>query len=261
MKIAFIGSGNMGEALIATIIKSNRDLIATDIKKERLRYISNKYKIETTDNNKEAVRKSNIVFLCVKPQTMETVLNEIKDCVDKNKVVVSIAAGITTKFIEKYLSKTPVVKIMPNIPISVNEGVIAICKGKRCRDSHIFLVKKLLRNGGKIIEVKEEEMSIITALSGSGPAYLFYFAECMIDAAMKFGLKSEKADLLVRQTLFGASKVLIERGGRPEKFRQEVSSPGGTTEAAIKYLENKKFRSILFRAIDNARLRAEELKK
>jgi len=263
-RVAFIGCGNMGSALISGTLGSgliSKDkVLVTDIRPKRLEYIRKKEGVSTTENNREAVEKSDIIVLAVKPQVMERVLSEIKDVVTGDKVIISIAAGITTGFIEKALEReVPVVRVMPNTPILVKTGASGISPGKYVGEQEEAVAEQMMRRVGIVVKVPEEMLDAVTALSGSGPAYIFYIIESLIKAGMEMGLSEDDVRKLVGQTVLGAVKMVMDTGESPQVLRARVTSPGGTTETALKYLEEKGFQKILIAAVKEAAIRSKEL--
>ncbi|MBU0952091.1 MAG: pyrroline-5-carboxylate reductase [Elusimicrobia bacterium] len=261
-KILFLGAGNMAESIISGLINSNSFLkhriTATDIRKERLSYLSKKYGISISPKN---IGSYDILVIAVKPQQMPDLLAGLSGKITKKQTVVSVAAGISTSFIEKFLGKVPVIRTMPNTPVFVREGMAALCAGKYASKNNSNRAATLFSCAGKTIVLSEKHFDTVTSISGSGPAYLFYFAESMIKAAEKMGLDKTTAKTLVIQTLFGASKMLRSSGEAPELLRQRVTSPGGTTEQAIKYFEAKKLKTIVLEAVKCAKKRSKELTK
>jgi pyrroline-5-carboxylate reductase len=265
-KIAFIGSGNMAEALVCGLLNSGligpACITSTDPRDERRRYMEKKYKIRTTTDNCAAVRNADVILIAVKPQQIETLLTEIGPVVRSTQLVISIAAGITTGFIEKFFQPgTPVVRVMPNTPALVGEGAIAVAAGSNAAPRHIALSKKLLSTAGIVVELPENAINAVTALSGSGPAYVFFLAEAMEKAGVEMGLPAETAALLTRQTIFGAGKMLVSCLTPATELRCTVTSPGGTTAAAIEHMEKKRFTEIVCQALARAKDRARELAK
>ncbi|MBN1385335.1 MAG: pyrroline-5-carboxylate reductase [Elusimicrobia bacterium] len=258
-KIGFIGAGNMAEALINGIIKSGipgRNILVSDINSKRLNYISKKFRIKKVPCNTAVVKASNIVFIAVKPHHVEEVLKKLSNSFNDKKLLVSIAAGIKTSKIEKYVRNIPVIRVMPNTPALLGLGAIAISRGKYAKFADMKTAEKLLKSCGVVVTVGEGQMDAVTAISGSGPAYIFYIAEAMRKTAVKMGLSEKNAKDLVNQTLLGASNMLIETGEEPEMLRKKVTSKGGTTEAAFKYLLKKGFANIFQKAILSAKNRA-----
>lgn len=245
-KVAIIGAGNMGSAIMKRIKKKYRIIVSdTD---------PNKLKGLNIRDNKKAVMDSDIIILAIKPQNMDAVLDEIKGT---NKPVISIAAGITTRRIEKKLGKVPVIRVMPNTPLLVGMGMSAICLGRYAKDRHIRLADKIFSSMGKVVITKESVMDAVTAISGSGPAYVYLFIESLIRSARGLGLSKE----LVLQTLKGAIVLLEKTGKSPEELRKQVTSPGGTTEAALKVFQKEGFSRIIDKAVNAACKRAKELSR
>jgi len=263
-RVAFIGCGNMGSALISGILRSwliSRDkVLVTDIRPERLEYMREKEGVSTTENNREAVEKSDVIVLAVKPQVIGKVLSEIRDVVTEDKVIISIAAGITTGFVEEALGReVPVVRVMPNAPALVKSGASGISLGRYASEEEEAIAEEMFRGVGIVVKVPEQMLDAVTALSGSGPAYIFYIIESLIKAGMDMGLSEDDATKLVSQTALGAARMFLETGESPQVLRAKVTSPGGTTEAALKHLEKKGFQKILIAAVKEAAKRAKEL--
>lgn len=261
--IGFIGGGNMAEALIRGILKGMgsvkpEDIIVSEPRDERRRYLSETYKVKTTSSNKEATRLSKIIILAVKPQNMESVLEEIKDLIDPDKLIVSIAAGITISYIQSKLKTERIIRVMPNTPALIGEGisVYSLCECFTGRE--VDLVKEILMSVGRAISLPEKYMDAVTALSGSGPGFIAYFVEAMIEAGIKTGLSEEVAKELTIQTLSGTSR-LLETGLSPQRLREMVTSPGGTTQAGLNVLNTRDFKGLITETILAAKKRAEEL--
>lgn len=256
----------MGEALIAGLLKSGHwkpsQITACDIRQDQLAKLQTQYKVRASSDNRWAVRGASVILLAVKPQHMKHVLEELGPVIQKNQLVLSIAAGITTALIEKYLAKgVPVIRIMPNTPALVSLGMSGLARGKAARDGDEKLATSIMATVGAVAAVSEKDMDAVTAVSGSGPAYVFYLAEAMKDAGVAMGLAPHIADLLVRQTIQGAGKLLAQSHEEPQTLRARVTSPGGTTEAALKVMERAKVRGIFKRALIRARSRSLELSK
>lgn len=263
-RIAFIGSGNMGEALIKGItgasVFKNRNIIVTDIRKERLEHIKGLYKVNTTTDNRYAVKKSDIILFAVKPQIISKVVKEIGDLIDREKLIITIAAGITISSIQDHLNKKgKIIRVMPNIPAIVREGVSAIACGDDISKKDIEITKRIFNAVGRTVVVDESMMDAVTGLSGSGPAYVFLIIESLTDAGVKMGLPRDISRLLSVQTILGAAKLAMESGEHPGKLKDMVTSPGGTTIAGLHALEKGKLRSALMSAVEAATKRSEEL--
>ena len=263
-KIVFVGGGNMGEALIAGLLRSGHwkpsQLIACDIRQDQLIKLQLRYKVRASADNRWAVREADIVLLAVKPQHMQRVLEEVGPVIRQNQLVLSIAAGITTSFIEKFLAKrVPVVRVMPNTPALVGLGMAGLACGRYARRFHESTARAIMETVGKVVTVAERDMDAVTAVSGSGPAYVFYVAEAMKGAGVHLGLAPDVADQLVRQTVKGAGVLLSLSHEEARTLRERVTSPGGTTEAALKVMEAAKVRATFMKALRSARDRSKEL--
>ena len=261
MKIGFIGGGNMAEAMIKGMTSRDmKDILVSDPRNERRQYLQENFGIETTGSNKEVASSCNIIILAVKPQNMETVVSEISETVTGEKTVVSIAAGITLDYLSSRLKTEKLIRVMPNTPALVQEGmsVMSLCECFSGRD--IALVREILMSVGKVITLPEKYMDAVTAVSGSGPAFIALFIEAMIEGGIKSGLNNDDALTLAVQTLAGASK-LLDSGMSPLKLREMVTSPGGTTEAGLKIFDEKGFKGIVSDAVEAAKNRAGELGK
>lgn len=265
-RIAFIGVGNMGEALIKGLLAAAtvrpEQLIATDIRRDRLEAIRKAYQIETLADNREAVSKAQILLLAVKPQVMDAVLGELAPAVAEDHLLLSIAAGIRTAFIEARFSRpTRVVRIMPNTPALVLAGATAIAPGRHTTAEDLQTARQIFEAVGRVVEIEEKLMEAVTGLSGSGPAYVFVVIEALTDAGVRTGLPREVATLLAAQTVLGAARMVLETGEHPARLRDAVTSPAGTTIAGLHVLEDAGFRGILMTAVEAATRRAQELGK
>ena len=262
--IAFIGAGNMGEALIRGLlaageIKPER-IIITDIREERLGTLSKAFGVRTSTDNAAAVAASDIVLLAVKPQQMTHALAGFRDQMTGDKLIISIAAGIPTTKIEGALGGAPhVVRVMPNTPALVGAGATALCKGRHATDNDLAIAETILGAVGTTARTEEQFMDAVTALSGSGPAYIFLVAEAMTKAGIEVGLSEHVSQMLTRQTILGAARLMVESGELPAELRRRVTSPGGTTEAAIKVMNDRKLMEIFVEAIKAATQRGHEL--
>ena len=258
MKIGIIGAGNMGEAIIKGLLLKAcflncSKIIVSDVSGGRLKYIKKRYKVRTTDCSEDLIKLADIIILAVKPQQIAGVLAEIGRFIDQRKLVISIAAGVKVKYIEKsFLSKVPVIRVMPNMPALVQKGVSTFCCGRYVKKADKKTAFNILSNIGEVIEVKESLMDVVTAISGSGPAYFFFLEEALIECAKKHGLGEMVARRLVAQTAFGASALVLETDESPKDLRQRVTSKGGTTEAAFKVFEQAKLKKIFENAVDAA---------
>jgi len=267
-KIAVIGAGNMGGAIIKGIKNAKShlphhvkkkvyEIIASDIDKKKLKRL----KVFTAKTNKEAIETADIIILAIKPQNIDKLLHEIKNITRSSQLIISIAAGITTKKIEKALIRNiPVVRVMPNTPALVGMGMSVLCPGKYAEARHLQTAKRIFSSMGKVEIVKREKlMDAVTAVSGSGPAYVYLFIESIINSALKMGLSKESAKKLVVQTIKGSIKLLEDTNKEPETLRRQVTSPGGTTEAALRVFKKKQFQKIINIGILSAEKKSREL--
>lgn len=262
MTVAILGAGGMGEALLSGLLRAGRraeDLLVTRRRAERGQELFERYGVELV-SNVEATRKAGTLILAVKPQDMGTLLDEISSEVRTGQLVVSLAAGVTTSFIEARLPDgVAVVRVMPNTPALVDEGMAAISPGAHCDDSHLEEAENLLRATSRVVRVPEKQLDAVTAVAGTGPAYFFYVVEAMIEAGVHLGLPRTTATEMVVQTIVGSAKLLRESGEHPTVLREQVTSPGGTTAAAVRLLEEGRVRADFLAAIEAARDRARAL--
>lgn len=263
-RVAFLGGGKMAEALISGLIRSGGrtidEIMVTCRRDERARELAGKYGITATLDNPEAARWANVLVLMAKPQDMDVLLAQIRGHVNPEDLVVSFAAGIRTSFAEKHLpDDVPVVRVMSNVPVMVDEAMSVITPGRRATEQHLATTEELLGYVGKVLRLKETHLDAVTATSGSGPAYFFLLAEAMIEACILLGLSRDVATDLIVQTMLGSAKMLRDTGRHPVELREMVTSPGGTTIAAIRHLEEAGVRAAFLNAIDAARIRSEQL--
>ena len=264
-KIAIIGAGNMGEALISGLIVSGsskpESIICTDVRESRLKEIKKEYGVRTTENNVDAVEASDIIVYAVKPQIIAAVLKETAQKLDMSKLVISIAAGVPMAAIESCLNKNlRLIRVMPNIAAAVKEAASAIAAGGHATDEDVDLAMEIFNSIGKCVFLKENYlMDAITGLSGSGPAYIFLIVDALADAGVKMGLSREEALFLSTQTVLGAAKLLMETGEHPGQLKDKVTSPGGTAIAGLATLEEGGLRTTLIHAVEAATRRSKEL--
>ena len=259
-KIGFIGTGNMATALIRSIKDDNR-IISSDKNEEKLEKAEKELGIKTTADNNEVAKSSEIIFICTKPHDIKEILQEIKPNVE-NKIVVSIAAGIKIRFIEDIVGKNKkIVRVMPNLNCIVAEMAAAFSCNENIKAVEKELIKNLLNKAGLAIEVEEEKMDAVTALGGSGPAFIAYILDAFSKAAEKQGLGKEISYNLALQTLFGTAKLLKETKENPESLIKRVASPNGTTIAGLNILEKSELKSIIEKTIEAAAKRSKELGK
>ncbi len=262
--VAFLGGGRMGEALVSGLIRSGgrsaEEIVVTARREERARELVERYGVAATVSNPDAVGRAEVLVLMVKPQDMEALLQQIAASVTPEHLVVSFAAGIRTSFVEKHLATdVPVVRVMSNVAVLVDEAMSVVAPGSHADDKHLAIAEELLGYVGKVLRLKETHLDAITATSGSGPAYFFLLAEAMIEACILLGLARDVATDLIVQTMLGSAKMLRDTGKHPVELREMVTSPGGTTIAAIRVLEETGVRAAFLNAIDAARHRSAEL--
>jgi pyrroline-5-carboxylate reductase len=277
-KIGFIGAGNMGEAFVGALIRtgifSPSMIYISDISEKRLNILNKTYGISVMKDNFKIFSECEIIVIAVKPQHIYQVLSQISEHegyqISNRKIVVSIAAGIPLRKIENLLynsldneakERLPIIRVMPNTPALVLEGMSGMSANKYAKAEDLNTIKIILEAIGKAIEFEEEDLDAVTALSGSGPAYVFYIAEAMIEGGIKVGLEPDKAAMLTVATIKGSLKLMEERNESPEILRQKVTSPGGTTEAAFKILEKNKVKQNIIEAIKAATKRSKELSR
>jgi pyrroline-5-carboxylate reductase len=264
-KIAFIGGGNMAEALIKGLIAAGTtkpdQLLATDVSADRLAHLKQTYGVAQKGNVK-AAQEADVLILCVKPQVVDRVLAEIAPSVDDKKLVISVAAGIVLARIEKALQKgARVVRVMPNTPALVLAGATALASGKNATGPDLVLAQGIFSSVGRTVIVEEKLMDAVTGLSGSGPAYVFTIIDALADAGVNEGLPRQLALELAAQTVYGAAKMVLETKAHPNKLRDMVTSPGGTTIEGLHALEKGKLRETLMDAVKAAAARSRELGK
>jgi pyrroline-5-carboxylate reductase len=262
MMTGFIGGGNMAEALIKGISQNSnfkiQNILVSEPKEDRRQHLEKTYGIKTTPNNREVASTCNIIILAIKPQNMAEVLDEISDIITDEKTVVSIAAGITFSFLQSKLKTKRLIRVMPNTPALVQEGMSVMSLCECFSDTSISMVREIFMSIGKVITLSERHMNAVTALSGSGPAFIALFIEAMIEGGINMGLNPDDASTLAIQTAIGTSR-LLDTGMSPSRLREMVKSPGGTTEAGLKVLEEKGIKDIIITAIKAAENRAKEL--
>jgi pyrroline-5-carboxylate reductase len=260
--LAILGAGTMGETLLSGLIRSGRsaaDIVVTARRPERAAELAERYGVRAM-GNVEAAEAADTLVLGVKPQDMGGLVTEIRDHVRPGNLVVSLAAGIPTGFLESRLSEgVAVVRVMPNTPALVDQGMSAVSPGRSADAAHLEEAADLLRSCGRVVQVAEKQQDSVTAISGSGPAYIFYVVEAMIEAGVVLGLPRPTATELVVQTLFGAATMMRETGQHPTVLREQVTSPGGTTAAALRTLDDHKVRAAFISAMEAAAQRSHDL--
>jgi pyrroline-5-carboxylate reductase len=263
--IGFIGSGNMGEALISGLLSSGtsvaQHIICSDVRQDRLDELKERYAIATTQNNLTVIERSDIVVYAIKPQIMAEVLRETAAALNMDKLVISIAAGVPLPAMEAVIKKKlRLIRAMPNVCVAVQEGATAIAAGAHCQPGDVEMAMAVFNAVGRCVFLKENYlMDAITGLSGSGPAYIFMIVDALADAGVKVGLSRKEASLLASQTLLGAAKMLLETKIHPGQLKDMVTSPGGTAIAGLHTLEKGGLRTTLINAVEAATLRSKEL--
>lgn len=265
-KIGFIGAGNMAGAIIGGIIKSNlvesQNVIASAKTMTNLNKLKDEYNINVTLDAREVVKNSDIVFMAVKPNIFDGVLESVKDLIGDEKIVVSIAAGKSISSMENIIGDDKkIIRTMPNTPALVNEGMSALCPNKNIEDEELKIVKGIFDSFGKSEVVGEYLIDSVIGVSGSSPAYVFMFIEAMADAAVVGGMPRKQAYNFAAQSVLGAAKMVIESGKHPGELKDMVCSPGGTTIEAVKVLENEGMRSSVINAVCACIEKSKEMSK
>ena len=264
--IAFLGAGNMAEALVKGLLRANvaepREIICSDRSEERGPVLTQRYGVRFTRSNKEATAGADIVILSVKPQVMNKLLDEISPVLTDKKLVISIAAGVPIAAIERKVGHgVRIIRTMPNTPALVGAGATALSAGEHATEDDLHQARALFDAIGKSVVVDEVLLDAVTGLSGSGPAYIFLIIEALSDACVKVGLARTTAQELAAQTVLGSAKLLIETGEHPGRLKDQVTSPGGTAIAGLHTLEAGGLRTTLMDAVEAATIRSIELGK
>jgi pyrroline-5-carboxylate reductase len=263
-KLAVLGGGKMGEALIGGLLASGwrepNDIVVTTRGEERCKELSTTYGVGTSLDNAAAIEGAQVIVVAVKPQDIEALLASISKHAGTDQTLLSIVAAIPTSFIEARLNEpVPVVRAMPNTPSVVHEGMAGISRGRYADEEHLGLAREVLEHVGRVVTVPESYLDAVTAISGSGPAYFALLAEAMIEGGILLGLAREVSTELVVQTMLGSAKLLRDEEMHPVELREMVTSPGGTTTRAIQVLEQAGVRAAFLNAIEAAMDRAIEL--
>lgn len=264
--IGLVGAGNMAEAIIRGIITSRlykaENVTASDVRDDRLAYIAEEYGIQTTSDNLELIDHAQVIIICVKPQNVPKMLKIVNGKIAKDKLVISIAAGVTTSYLAEHLDSVQIIRAMPNTPAMVGQGATALFTANASSD-YLDHARKLFEAMGKVVIVENEELiDAVTAVSGSGPAYFFLLMEEMVTAAREMNIPADIAEELVYQTAKGAGQLAQQayaRGESPAELRRKVTSPKGTTEAAVHVFLSRDFGGTVFSAIKSAKDRSVEL--
>lgn len=265
--ISFLGAGSIAEAIIggllhANVVKGEQITVSNRSNEARLQELHNKYGVKGTHNKKELLTNTNILFLAIKPKDVAEALTPFKEDIHNNLLIISLLAGVSTHSIRDLLEKDiPIIRAMPNTSAAILKSATAISPSKHATKEHIQTAIALFETIGLVSVVEEEDMHAVTALSGSGPAYIYYVVEAMEEAAKKIGLKEDVAKSLILQTMIGAAEMLKASEKHPSILRKEITSPGGTTEAGIEVLQEHQFQQALISCITQAAQRSHNLGK
>ncbi len=264
MKIGILGGGNMGEALVSGILGkrlvSAKNLKVSDPVLKRRRLLTNRYRISTTTDNRKLGAWSTVLILAVKPHEMQQVLGEIAPFL-RRPLVISIAAGVRLSFLERFLGKRPFVRVMPNLAAAVGEAISVLAKGRFASRRHALLAERIFQSVGETVWMPESKLDLVTALSGSGPAYVAFFLNALTDGAVRLGLSRKMAQHLTQKTFQGSLAYLSEKKADPKRFIQKVASKGGTTEAALKVFHERRLSQSLRVALSRAAARSRKLSR
>jgi len=263
-KVAVIGAGKMGESIISGLLKSDaytpKDIKAFEIIENRRKYITQVYEVECVDDVKKAVKFGDIIIIAVKPGHVGNVLEQTGPSIKTGKALISIAAGVTLEFLRKYLAKNvPVIRVMPNIAVSVREAMIIICPSENTTEEELRKVNETFGLLGRVMQLDERYLNLATGLVGSGPAYIYLIIEALADAGVRLGLPKDVSITLAAQTTLGAAKVVVETGEHPAKLKDMVATPAGTTVEGLLELERGKLRAVIISAVTEAAERAKKL--
>ena len=263
-KVGFLGSGNMGEAIIKGLLQAGlvppASIAATDARADRLQQMARQYGIRAAASNREMVDEADVVILAVKPQIMGAVLQEVAGSVSRAKLLISVAAGVPVSALRAGLGKPArLIRVMPNTPALVLEGVTAIARSEGLDAGDLELAQELFAAVGRVVVLDEEALDAVTGLSGSGPAYVAIVIESLADGGVRMGLDRATAMILATQTVLGSARLILETGMHPAQLKDMVSSPGGTTIAGITALEEGSVRRTFISAVERATLRSREL--
>ncbi len=263
LKIGVIGAGNMGQALVRGLVEKSvypQNISVFDVDGKKLKALRKEAPVRIAKSSRQCVSLSDVVILAVKPQTIQEVIEEISSSLDPGGLVISIAAGVPIVKLEQFFKKpVSVIRVMPNMPALVGAGMSAFSLGKHANQKHRRIAEAILSALGAIEPVPEKMLDLVTAISGSGPAYFFLLAEKLIEAAYESGMKVDVAKKLVYQTAFGSGKVMLGGQEDPEVLIERVASPGGTTAAALKIYQKEGFGKIIHDAVKAAFKRSREI--
>ena len=264
--IGFIGAGKMATAIIKGLLSSglfdNKHIIASEPNKDYAHKIENELGIKIVHNNREAAAEADIILLAVKPFVVKDVLTEIEDRIDDSKLIVTIAAGISSKRVEDILEKkVRVVKVMPNTPALLAEGMSAVCKGENATEEDFAEVIKIFESVGKVVKADEKDIDAITGVSGSGPAFYYYIINEIAKAGEKLGLDYDTALKLSAQTALGSARMILETGVEPQQLITNVTTPGGTTAEGNKVLIESDISDVLFETVKKTAEKSHQMSK
>jgi pyrroline-5-carboxylate reductase len=265
-ELGIIGAGQMAEAIVRGLLRSGLfkpdQLIAADVAEPRRKLFADELKIRAVESSAEVARQSGAILLSVKPYQMQDVLGGIGAVLRPEALVISIAAGVRSASIEQFLGQSRpwrVVRSMPNTPMLVGEGMVAIAPGKHATAADLAAARRIFEASADVIDVDENQIDAVTAVSGSGPAYFFYFVEQMIRAGVEMGLTADQAHRLASKTALGSAKMLLTSPDSPQELRRKVTTPNGTTHAAITRMESGGLGGIIVDSIKAAERRSKEL--
>lgn len=264
-KIAFIGAGAMAEAVVAGLvntkfIEKQQIYVSNKENKERLKELHEKYGVTGILDKTEVLKDADVIFLATKPYDMENAITEIKELIQENQIVISVVAGLTTSFIEDTIGKSvPVIRSMPNTSATIGLSATAITKGTYATDDHVEIAKQIFQSVGTVSVVAEDDMHMVTALSGSGPAYVYYLVEAMEAVAKEVGFDGKVAKDLITQTIIGAGNMLQQSTEPASVLRENVTSPNGTTAAGLQALSEHDFQTAVKACVKSAAVRSREL--
>jgi pyrroline-5-carboxylate reductase len=264
MKIAFIGAGKMGQALIKGLLASGvsrGSLIAADSEARIRRAVAQAFRVRVTSDNAEAARGADVILLAVKPQQFAEVIGQLAPRIRRKQLVISIAAGITLRWLEARLPGVPIVRVMPNLPATVGQGFSALARGQQANARHLAKARAIFEAAGRAVELPEKYFDAITAVSGSGPAYVFFLVQCWEEAARSLHLPAPVAAGAIRQTLLGSMVLLESSGAGAEELIRRVASKKGTTEAALKVLARRRVAAHFREALQAAARRSKALSR
>jgi pyrroline-5-carboxylate reductase len=263
-KVAVVGAGKMGEAIISGLLKSGvynpKDIQAVEIIESRQKYITQTYNVKCHDNTKKAVAFGDVIIVAVEPGVVGKILEQVGPVMKPGRVLVSIAAGVTLDYIQTNLPKeVPVIRVMPNQACLVNEAMITYCPSDNTTEEQVETVTEVLGLLGKVLQLKEKYLNLATGLVGSGPAYIFLIIEALADAGVRLGLPKEISTVLAAQTTLGAAKMVVDTGEHPAKLKDKVATPGGTTVEGLLELERGGLRAVIISAVTKAAQKAKKL--